>query len=93
MPTPRFDWSINLGHILIVVGMLITAATTYTSVMITLTEHELRLKSVEASLPKLELMRENLAVISRDIAVIRERLTRAIPERAETPISPGQERR
>lgn len=75
MPTPRFDMTINLGHVLIVVGMMSSVFLAYTSVQVRLQDHETRLTTVERDGARdAEFQRQilqTLTTIREDIATLK----------------------
>ncbi len=80
---PRFDGTINLGHIIMLVGFMASAAIAYTSVKSDITNHDWRLKSIEAAVKDQSLtngqLRDTMGEISRDIAVIKTKVDGRMP--------------
>lgn len=87
----KFDRTINLGHILILVGIIASAFSGYMTIRLTVDNHELRIESIERSISAQETINKNLTKllwdIKRDVAVIKDRSDRdesrssqAIPE-------------
>ena len=44
---PRFDWTINFGHLLVIGTVLTALATTYTTYQVTINDHDTRLRALE----------------------------------------------
>ena len=77
-----FDGTFNVGHVLVICGLLLSAGASYTAALVLINGHELRLKMLENTLPRLDQLREDLSHIRSDMAVIRERVSRVLTDRA-----------
>jgi hypothetical protein len=75
---PRFDGTINLGHLLILGGFLASAAIAFSSVQSDITNHDWRLKNIESIVRDQSQtnnqLKDAMSEISRDIAVIRTKV-------------------
>jgi ABC-type polar amino acid transport system ATPase subunit len=84
----EIDSKVNLGHILIMVGMLGSGISAYVAAKVTLNEHQGRLEVIEKNMDKYssraEDMNNNLWGIKSDIAIIRQKvelgLSRSAPK-------------
>lgn len=76
----RFDASVNLGHILIMVGIALSGAASYAAARVTINEHAMRIASTEAQQKaqwsQLESVRNSIWAIQADVAVIKDRISR-----------------
>lgn len=73
----RFDNTVNLGHILIMLGVISAAFSGYMAIRINLDNHELRIKAIETFMLAQQETNKNLSNllwdIKRDVAVIKDR--------------------
>ena len=77
----RFDKTINLGHILMIGTMVGAIVTAYATYRVTVNEYNHRLNYLEAHTKSQEVINNNLSSslynITRDVAVIKDRLERS----------------
>lgn len=78
MPTPRFDMTINLGHVLIVVGMAVSVFLAYTDLVRSIDNHELRIQAMEDQRDENEIVQrqilDTLTTIREDIASLKAQM-------------------
>lgn len=78
LPLPKFDWTINLGHLLTISAMLIALATAYTTYQVTINDHDSRLRSLERQTLMLDGRTSDiykvLSDIRQDLAIIKYRM-------------------
>jgi len=74
----EIDSKVNLGHILIMVGMLGSGISAYVAAKVTLNEHQSRLENIEKAVEKYNTRAEDLNNslwgIKSDIAIIRQKV-------------------
>lgn len=79
-PKFRFDGTVHLGHILIILGFIVSSTIAYSAIRNDLNNHEWRLVSIEASAKEQRVintdLRDSLSKIGSDIAVIRTQMGR-----------------
>lgn len=78
MQKPRFDWSINLGHVLTIAAILGSLAAAYTTYQVTISDHDSRIRSLEKQGLLLD-SRTNeiynvLYSIKQDLAIVKYRM-------------------
>ena len=77
----KFDWTFNLGHILIMLGMIFSGASIYIGIATKMTGYEFRLSVLERSSVGQETQNsqimQQLGQVQRDVAVVKDRLERA----------------
>lgn len=78
MGFPKIDPTVNIGHILIMLGMIFSAMGAYISIQQDLTEHQQRLMVLERQVSiyrnESREMLQTLSGIRTDIAVIKRRM-------------------
>lgn len=79
MSWPKLDTTVNLGHVLTIVTILLTAVGAYNGMIVRLSAAELKVQALEAQQAQLYLVVKDIAVLQRDVAVIRDRLDRTTP--------------
>ena len=70
----RLDLTINLGHLLIVFGIVTSTIMLQVGAVVRNNEQDLRLHWLEVALAKVSVAIDTLPDIHRDIAIIRERV-------------------
>lgn len=80
VPRPKFDWTINLGHVLTIAALLLSLGSAYTAYKITISDHDSRIRALEKSNMVLD-SRTNeiynvLYGIKQDVAIVKYRLER-----------------
>ena len=77
MPRPRFDFSLNLGHILTILSIVGSVFVAYMTVVREVDNHELRIttieKQVDTSTSFQRQVLDKLSNIREDIATLKER--------------------
>lgn len=76
MSWPKLDTTVNLGHVLTIVTILLAAVGAYNGMIVRLSAAELKVQALEAQQVQLFLVVKDIAVLQRDVAVIRDRLDR-----------------
>ncbi len=75
---PKFEPTINLGHLAIIVAWLGSVFTAYTNVIRTMDTHELRIEVLERNTNRAVDMQqkflETLGLIQQDMAVVKTRI-------------------
>jgi hypothetical protein len=75
---PKFDWTINLGHVLTIAAVLGTMATAYTTYQVTISDHDARIRSLEKTSQsqdaRMSEQSQVLYSIKQDLAIIKYRL-------------------
>src|SRR5262245_8130312 len=75
---PRFDWTVNLGHVLTIAAILITLGTAYTTYQVTISDHDNRIRSLEKQGLTLDARTGEvysvMYTIKQDLAIIKYRL-------------------
>ena len=77
---PKFDWTINLGHVLTIAAVLAALGTAYTTYQVTINDHDGRLRALErqdsAQMGRANEVTSALYSIKQDLAIIKYRLDR-----------------
>lgn len=77
MPRPRFDMTLNLGHVLTVLSIIGSVFVAYMNIVRTVDNHELRIEAVEKQLDTTTAFQSQvlstLSTIREDIATLKER--------------------
>lgn len=81
MSWPKLDTTVNLGHVLTIVTILLTAVGAYNGMILRLSAAELKIQTLEAQQTQLYLVVKDIAVLQRDVAVIKDRIERGAPVR------------
>lgn len=80
MPLPKFEATINLGHILIIISWAAGVFMAYSNIIRTTDNHQFRIQSLEnvvsRSSEQQSVMTRSLFEIQRDLAVVVERINR-----------------
>lgn len=86
MPEPqernvlKFDWTMNLGHLMMILTMVLAAVAAYATARVTLSEHEARISALEIGISSVRTTSSDLTAtlytIRQDVAVIRDRMDR-----------------
>lgn len=80
MTMPKFDPTINVGHLAIIVVWIIGIIMAYSSILRTTDEHGIRIRSLEVQVDRSSNMQQDylrtLSNIQQDIAVIKSRIER-----------------
>lgn len=78
MQRPRFDWTVNLGHVLTIAALLGTLGTMYTTYQVTVSDHDSRLRTLEKQILFLDTRANDstnvLYSIKQDLAIIKYRM-------------------
>jgi len=78
---PKFDWTVNLGHLLILLGLVISGVSVYTATMVRMSTYEHRSSVVEQAQRHQEnqsnSILNHLYTLQRDVAVMKDRMDRA----------------
>lgn len=77
MSWPRFESSINLGHVLTIVSILLGGLAAYNGIVVRVSAAEIRVQALEKTQNDIATALRDLAAVQRDVAVIRDRLDRA----------------
>lgn len=76
----KFDRTINLGHVLMIITMITAIAVAYATYRVTVSEYDHRIKSLERNAQGQSTLTRDLSqslyTISRDVAVIKDRIER-----------------
>lgn len=77
MPTPRFDPTISLGHILTTLSLLLALFAAYSNLLRTTDNHQIRLEAIEKKGDRDVVIQQQilntLSQIQQDMAVIKSR--------------------
>jgi hypothetical protein len=76
MSWPKFDFTVNIGNMVVLMGLIISGISFYTGVMIRISAVEMRLATVENAMLQIANINRDIAVLQRDVAVIRDRVER-----------------
>lgn len=75
---PKFNWEINLGHVLTIATLLIGLAVAYSTYQVTTNDHESRIRYLEVRSNNLDgrfsEIGNTINLMSRDLAIIKYRL-------------------
>jgi len=78
VPRPKFDWTINLGHVATIVTLLLALATAYSTYQVTINDHDSRLRTLEKQGnhmdSRINEMYGLLYTIKQDMAIIKYRI-------------------
>jgi hypothetical protein len=83
MPSPKFDPTINLGHILTALTMLIAGAAAWSSINSALAQHEIRIATIERKETEIQALAFRMQTAEAIINNHTDTLTRGRAERLE----------
>lgn len=76
----KFDWTVNLGHVLILVGLLVSGVGVYSSMMVRMSSYEYKMVNMERAQSQQEAQNvtilNSLFAVQRDVAVMKDRMER-----------------
>lgn len=72
----HFDWTFNLGHVILLFGIFGSAFSLFNSLQIKIDENKIHLQYVEQQVKDLAKLVRTIPDINRDLAVIKDRLDR-----------------
>lgn len=80
MQVPKFDWTVNFGHILTLIVLGATGITAFATYRVTVADHDVRLKFLEAQYQQQNNLNNILTTtmnkLLQDVAVVRDRMER-----------------